>query len=101
MKKSSEQTLAATPVPALQDATDWATGVTTERPKIVKAWPRARAMIAWAWVCCWRLQLKAGQRLTVLLKFSRQARGDESLPSSCNPGRVGRSLSVDIYLRRI
>eukprot|EP00439_Symbiodinium_sp_Y106_P058113 s109_g8.t1 len=32
------------------DATDWATGVTTERPKIVKA----------------------GQRLTVLLKFSRQ-----------------------------
>ena len=50
MKKSSEQTLAATPVPALQDATDWATGVTTERPKIVKAWPRARAMIAWAWV---------------------------------------------------
>ncbi|CAE7194804.1 SUP35 [Symbiodinium natans] len=32
------------------DATDWATGVTTERPKIVKA----------------------GQRLTVVLKFSRQ-----------------------------
>ena len=67
-------------LPALQDATDWATGVTTERPKIVKARRCVMKMahslrndgLGLGYVL---FLLQAGQRLTVLLKFSRQAHG--------------------------